>query len=80
MAETLVTGRGKENASRLLAAADKLGVDIRLVRAVPNGYLVPEEVAKEAADQDAAEKAPPKKRTTRKAKDDTEAADTKEKE
>lgn len=43
--EVLVMGRSKEQAQRLLEAAELAGVDPWLVRTTTNGYRVPEAVA-----------------------------------
>ena len=48
--ETFIWGRHQVTAIALLAAADRLGVDPILVRATDTGFIVPDEVADEAAD------------------------------
>lgn len=63
--------RNKENAIKLLAAADKLGLEAAEIRGVGGNYLVSEEIAKEfeaadSADKKAAEK-PAAKTTEKKA-------------
>lgn len=55
--------RSKENARRLLALADELGVDQTLIRTTAGGYLIPDEieaalVAEAVEAQEAAETAP----------------------
>ena len=69
----IIKPKSKDNAIKLLAAADKLGLDKKVVKSVTNGFLVPEEVEAEFLE---AEK--PKRTRTKKAKDDAEADDTKE--
>lgn len=36
--------RSKENARRLLALADEIGIDQRLIRTTAGGYLIPDEI------------------------------------
>lgn len=48
MSETFVAGRSRENAILLLAATKDLGLSPQVVRTTTNGYLVPEQVAKQA--------------------------------
>lgn len=75
MSVVKVEGRSKEQAIKLLAAADKLGLDKSVVRTTTGGYFVPEEVAEEAAKPDAPEKKAPVKPTTKKATAKAKAAD-----
>lgn len=73
MANRLIESKSKDTAIRLLGSAEKLGLDRKVVKSVYNGFLVPEEVAKEfeAADKP---KTTRKKATAKKAPAD----DTKE--
>lgn len=78
MSDVEIEGRGSDKAILLLAAAKDLGLDPKVVvRTTSTGYIVPEEVAKqaekptespkkEAAKKTAAKKAPAKKTAAKK--------------
>lgn len=74
MADVLIEGtKTKDKAIKLLGAAAKLNLPASAVKSVYNGFLVPEEVAKEFSEADK-----PKKTRTTKAKAPAKADDTKE--
>lgn len=51
MANVVVRGRSQAKALELLAAAEEAGIDPRLVRTTSTGYLVPEELVSQEADE-----------------------------
>lgn len=56
--QTYVHGKTPENATRLLEACDRLGVDRRVPHAVDSGFIVPDAVADEFDREDVPEWAP----------------------
>lgn len=76
----IIAGRGKEQATAALAAAEAAKLDPTVVRTVREGYLVPEAVLKEfekaakAAEKPAVKKAPAKKPAAKAAVKTDEAA------
>lgn len=67
-----IKGRSRDNATLLIAAARKIGVDETLIRTTTSGYVVPKEVAEEAFPTEKkapAKKAAAKKTTSAKAKE-----------
>jgi topoisomerase IA-like protein len=65
MSDVEIEGRSRDQAILLLAAAEDLGLDASVVRTTTTGYLVPEEVAKQA-ESGSKEKAPAKKAAAKK--------------
>jgi len=77
-----VSGRSREKAQEVLAAARAVGVDTKLVRTTLQGYSVPEEVAQylEGTWKAPEEKKPARKRTKKSEDNPADAAETENKE
>lgn len=71
MADVKIKGKSKDRALNLLALADKLGLDRKVIKSQNDGYLAPEAVAKELEELENPKPAPKKKATAKSKADDT---------